>query len=129
MEIANKSLLKPVVGELNRYTTKDKKYTITVVTITIRRFGPSGSLKNRNITLEHTIAVTNRIMSEILFDLRYIAVIYIKFNSERILKVMCCQTWSLKAYCFSTGYLYFSPSIHKILCNLLKLFPKQFQPR
>ena len=56
----------------NRYATKDKKYTIAAVTKTIKRFGPSGSLKNANITLEHTRAVIPRMISDVFFDVKYI---------------------------------------------------------
>jgi hypothetical protein len=34
------------------YITRDKKYTITAVTVTMRRFGPSGSSKKKNIVRE-----------------------------------------------------------------------------
>lgn len=44
-------------------------------TVTIRRFGPSGSLKNVNMILEHTMAVIPKIRSEIFFDLKYICLI------------------------------------------------------
>lgn len=42
-------------------------------TITIRRFGPSGSLINRNIALEDNIDVMIKIRSEILFEMKYIS--------------------------------------------------------
>ena len=34
------------------YITRDKKYTITAITVTMRRFGPSGSSKKKNIVRE-----------------------------------------------------------------------------
>ena len=57
------------------YATRDKKYTITAITITTSKFGPSGSLKNAKSVLEHTIAVSPRSINEIFFDLKYIFVI------------------------------------------------------
>ena len=81
MKIANKSLLRPVndkdgrVEGFNKYTAKDKKYTITAIPITTNKFGPSGSLKNKNITLEHTIDVTPKMSNGIFFDLKYMYVI------------------------------------------------------
>jgi hypothetical protein len=41
-------------------------------TVTMRRFGPSGSSKNTNIALEQIMDVTARVMSEIFFDFKYI---------------------------------------------------------
>lgn len=70
MKIANKSFLR--LEELNKYAAKDKKYTTIATPITTRRLGPSGSLKNKNITLEHTIDVIPRISSDVFFDLKYI---------------------------------------------------------
>jgi hypothetical protein len=81
IKIANKSFLE--LGMLNKYATKDKKNTITAVPITTRRFGPSGSLKNKNITLEQTMDVMPRIISEVFFDLRYI---FSNYTS--------CRTWT-----------------------------------
>jgi len=72
MKTTNKSFLRPVIEKLNKYTAKDKKYIIAAIPTTTRRFGPSGSLKNKNISLEHTIAVIPRNISEVFFDLKYI---------------------------------------------------------
>ena len=69
--------MKPVKdfdGKSNKYTDKDRKYTITAVIITTRRFGPSGSLKNKNINLENAKDVRAKITNEIVFDLKYIFV-------------------------------------------------------
>ena len=67
---------------LNKYVAKDKKYIATATPITTRRFGPSGSLKNKNIFLEHAIAVIPKISKEIFFDLKYIfLIIYYKLTS------------------------------------------------
>lgn len=38
---------------------------------TIRRFGPSGSLKKKNSILEQMMAVAANIINEIFFDLKY----------------------------------------------------------
>jgi len=61
---------------LNKYIVKDKKYTIAAPTITTKRFGPSGSSKDKNIVLEHTIDVMPKITNEIFFDLKYIFELY-----------------------------------------------------
>ncbi len=45
---------------------------IVAITTTTRRFGPSGSLKNRNIAREHTRDVMPKMSKEDLFDLRFI---------------------------------------------------------
>ena len=58
--------------KLNKYDDKDTTYTIAAITITMRRFGPSGSLKDRNIILEQAIDVIPRMNSEVFFDLKYI---------------------------------------------------------
>jgi hypothetical protein len=71
MKITNKSFLRLVVGALNKYTAKDKKYTMTAIPVTTSKFGPSGSLKSKNITLEHRIDVATKISSGVLFDLKY----------------------------------------------------------
>jgi hypothetical protein len=62
---------------VNKYISTDKKYTITAIPVTTRRFGPSGSLINKNMPLEHTIAVMARISNKIFFDLKSIFVIFI----------------------------------------------------
>jgi hypothetical protein len=55
----------------NRYMAADKKYTASARPATIKRFGPSGSLKKKNNILEQITAVTANIISEIFFDLKY----------------------------------------------------------
>lgn len=55
-----------------RITPKDKKYIIIAITVTTRRFGPSGSLKKKNIVLEKIIDVSPKIINEIFFDLKCI---------------------------------------------------------
>lgn len=73
MKIINKSVLRDVNDKgLNRCTANDKKYMIAAITVTTRRFGPSGSSKKKNIVLEQIIDVMNKIKSGILFDLKYI---------------------------------------------------------
>lgn len=68
MKTASKSFLGPVVGGLHTYTTKkDKRYRTAANPITISKFGPSGSLKNANIALEHTTEVKAKINSAPFF--------------------------------------------------------------
>ena len=81
MKITNASLLKPVNSTVegeNKYTTKDKRYTIAVIPITTNKFGPSGSLKNQNSILEQTMDVIPKISNEVFFDLKYIFVIILE---------------------------------------------------
>lgn len=64
--------MSPVNGKyegLNKYAAKDKKYMTAAITMTTRRFGPSGSLKKKNIALENTIDVSARINSEVFFEM------------------------------------------------------------
>jgi len=60
------------VEELGNRIAKDKKYRMTANTITIRRFGPSGSLKAQNTNLESKTDVINRINNDTFLDLKYI---------------------------------------------------------
>ena len=57
---------------LNTYAAKDKKYTAIAKAATIKRFGPSGSLKKKNSILEQMMAVAPNMINEIFFDLKYI---------------------------------------------------------
>lgn len=57
---------------LNKYIDKIKKYITIANTITIKRFGPSGSLKKKNIILEQRRDVMARIRRGSFFDLIYI---------------------------------------------------------
>lgn len=61
-----------MMEDLNKYTPNDKKYMTDAMTTTTKRFGPSGSLKKKNIVLEHRIDVMAKITNEIFFDLKYI---------------------------------------------------------
>jgi hypothetical protein len=78
MQITNRSFLRPVAEELNKNTGKDKKYMIAAITVTTNKFGPSGSLKNKNIVLEHTMEVILRISKEVFFDLKYMFIIILE---------------------------------------------------
>ena len=60
---------------LNTYAAKDKRYTTIAKAVTIKRFGPSGSLKKKNSILEQMMAVTPSIINEIFFDLKCIIAI------------------------------------------------------
>ncbi len=68
--ITKRSLFK-AVNDRKGYITKDRKYMTEAITVTTKRLGPSGSLIASNIALEHVRAVTARIVSEIVFDLKY----------------------------------------------------------
>lgn len=78
MKIASTSLLKPVNENLHTYVIRDKKYMTDAITVTIRRFGPSGSSKNTNIALEHMRAVIPKISNEIFFDVKYMTLVYMR---------------------------------------------------
>jgi len=56
---------------LNIYAEKDKKNITSARPATIKRFGPSGSLKKKNRILEQMMAVAANIINEIFFDLKY----------------------------------------------------------
>jgi hypothetical protein len=65
-----------IIEELSkRITAKDKKYMTIAIATTIRRFGPSGSLKKKNSVLENKRDVIPRISNEIFFNLKRILVI------------------------------------------------------
>jgi hypothetical protein len=51
------------------YIAQDKKYKTSAKTATIKRFGPSGSLKKKNSTLEQMMAVTANSANDTFFDL------------------------------------------------------------
>ena len=63
------------MGGLKTYAAKDKKYTAIAKAATIKRFGPSGSLKKKKSILEQMMAVTPSIINEIFFDLKCIIAI------------------------------------------------------
>lgn len=75
MEIANRSLLRAMVEEVNIYTSNDRKYMIAAIPILTTKFAPSGSLKNKNIIFEQTIDVIPKINNGVFFDVKYISVI------------------------------------------------------
>lgn len=53
---------------------------MAAVTITTRRFGPSGSSINKNNVREHMSDVTPKTMRKVLFELYFIKVSIPKFN-------------------------------------------------
>ena len=53
---------------LHKNIFKDKTYTIIPKTITMSRFGPSGSFTSSNIVLERRTAVTNKVKKNMFFD-------------------------------------------------------------
>lgn len=72
MPIAAKILLMPaILNGLNTYAAADKRYTASARTATIKRFGPSGPLKEKNSNLEQIKAVAANIINEVFFDLKY----------------------------------------------------------
>ncbi|WP_413667154.1 hypothetical protein ACEN9X_21865 [Mucilaginibacter sp. Mucisp86] len=67
-----KSLLNPFIfNGPNIYAVQDNKYTTTAAAATIKGFGPSGSLKKKNSSLEQTIAATAKITNEVFLVLKY----------------------------------------------------------
>ncbi len=83
----SQNLLGCVAEELNPYATRDTAYTIAAIPMTTSKLGPSGSLKNHSITLEHTRAVRPSINNKFFFDLNNMLVIILDFNRERVLKL------------------------------------------
>ena len=83
--IANRSRFIPVrddevtcsaeffVEDRDANANRDTKNKIAANTTTMSRFGPSGSLINANVALEHNNAVIPRISNETVFDLKYMA--------------------------------------------------------
>jgi hypothetical protein len=45
---------------------------MAAIPVTMSRFGPSESFKNKNVVLEHRSDVMPKISSEVFFDLKYI---------------------------------------------------------
>ncbi|QEM04640.1 hypothetical protein DIU31_014370 [Mucilaginibacter rubeus] len=62
---------------INIYTAQDNKNTASARPPTIKRFGPSGSLKKKNSNLEQMIAMTANIINETCFDLKYKFVVFL----------------------------------------------------
>ena len=48
---------------------------VAAITVTMSKLGPSGSLKNTNSALEHTMEVMPKMINEVFFDLKYMVVI------------------------------------------------------
>lgn len=61
---------------LNKYIVKVKKYITKVNTVTMKRFGPSGSSIKKNITREHSRDVINKIRKDIFFEERCMIEVY-----------------------------------------------------
>lgn len=74
VQIAKNSFLLAVVAGMNLHAMNDAQYRISASTVTMRRFGPSGSLKKKNNALEHTSAVTTKRSSDARFDFNGILV-------------------------------------------------------
>lgn len=75
MEIPNRIFLNPIIEEANEFTNKESAYTTAAPTITISKFGPSGSSKNKNIAREHRTDVIPKIINEVFFDLKFIVLL------------------------------------------------------
>src|SRR5262245_47342096 len=73
-QIAKSSFLIAVVVGMNLHTMKDTLYRISASTVTMRRFGPSGSWKRKNNVLEHTSAVIPRSSNDVFFAVKGIVV-------------------------------------------------------
>lgn len=67
---------------------------MAAIPITTSKFGPSGSLKNKNSILEHTIAVMPKISSELFFDLKNIAVCVLSLTQSKSLKLLAA-VWEM----------------------------------
>lgn len=78
MKIATRSFLAFVIEKLNKYTEKERKKKIAAVPRTMSKFGPSGSLKKKNISRERTTAIILRINSDIFFERECIVVIILQ---------------------------------------------------
>lgn len=76
MKIANRTFFRAVVEGLKKYVIKDRKYIIAAIPMFMSKFAPSGSLKDINSVFEHAIAVIPKISNEILFDVKYIFLLY-----------------------------------------------------
>ena len=75
VQIAKSSFLLAVVAGMNLHAMNDAPKRISASTVTMRRFGPSGSWKKKNNVLEHTSAVITSRSNDIFFDSNSIVVI------------------------------------------------------
>ncbi len=69
--VAKRRLMPFIEVGPNRYAANDKRYIASAKMATINTFGPSGSLKKKNIVLEQTMAVAANMINETFFDLKY----------------------------------------------------------
>jgi len=60
---------------------------ISASPITTSKFGPSGSLKNKNSNLEHARDIIPKISNEVFFDVKYVLIIWLVLLDG--LKVLC----------------------------------------
>jgi hypothetical protein len=70
--MARRSLFVPVALGLNTNMPRDRRYTMTAVTKTTNKLGPSGSLKNMNITREQIRDVMANISHDVFLDFKFI---------------------------------------------------------
>ena len=75
VQIAKRSFLVAVTAGVNLHAMNDALKSISASTVTMRRFGPSGSWKKKNNVLEHTSAVITRRSNDVFFDSNGIFVI------------------------------------------------------
>jgi hypothetical protein len=68
MRIGSRSFFGPSCFFEEKYTTKDMAYMMPANTITMSRFGPSGSLNNENVILEQATAVMTKMSNEDFFE-------------------------------------------------------------
>ena len=73
-QIAKRIFLLAVAG-MNLHARNDALYRIRASTVTMRRFGPSGSRKRKNNALEHRNAVINRRSNDVFVDANGIVLI------------------------------------------------------
>jgi hypothetical protein len=76
--MANEIFLRLVLDLVYEYAAKDTRYITAANTITINKFGPSGSLKSENVNLESTRDVKPKIINDVFFDPKFIIVIILK---------------------------------------------------
>ena len=68
VQIAKSSFLLALVTGISFQAINDALQRIRASTVTMRRFGPSGSWKKKNKALEHTSAVTTKRSKDARFD-------------------------------------------------------------
>lgn len=83
VQIATRSFLLVVIAGMNRHAMNDAPQRISASTVTMRRFGPSGSWNKKNNALEHASAVITKRSKDVRFDSNAILFI-IEYFSESV---------------------------------------------